>query len=209
MMALPAMVQQCAPAVQPDTMRRIVQVESGFNPFAIGVVGGRLERQPKTEAEAVATAQWLLREGYNFSLGLAQVNRYRLAEHGLTLAGAFDPCANLRAGAAILKDCYQRALRARHDEQAALRDAFSCYYSGNFTTGYRQGYVLKVVDANPPGAVVPRLESGPAPIPLARPAKASEPARKPRKEESAPPAPDKNAQPSEPAAPQPRSALLF
>ena len=32
-------------------------------------------------------------------------------------------------------------------DQTALRQALSCYYSGNFATGFRHGYVRKVVAA--------------------------------------------------------------
>lgn len=126
-------------------MRRIVQVESAFNPWAIGVVGGRLERQPSNRDEAIATAEWLEHNGYNYSVGLAQVNKTNFARYGLTPQIAFEACPNLHAGGEILKDCFIRANKAQGDEQTALRDAFSCYYSGNFITGYKQGYVLKVV----------------------------------------------------------------
>lgn len=93
----------------------------------------------------MATAEWLERNGYNYSVGLAQVNKHNFAKYGLTLDTAFEACPNLHAGGEILTDCFLRANRVRQDEQAALRDAFSCYYSGNFITGYKQGYVLKVV----------------------------------------------------------------
>ena len=71
-------------------MRRIVQVESAFNPWAIGVVGGRLERQPSNRDEAIATAEWLERNGYNYSVGLAQVNKTNFARYGLTPQTAFE-----------------------------------------------------------------------------------------------------------------------
>lgn len=131
-----------------DTMRRIVHVESSFNPYAIGVVGGHLERQPRNKEEAIATAQWLEAKGFNFSVGLAQVNKHNFHKYGLTLDTAFEACPNLYAGGEILKDCFVRANKRTSDEQAALRDAFSCYYSGNFITGHREGYVLKIVSSN-------------------------------------------------------------
>ena len=87
----------------------------------------------------------LERNGYNYSVGLAQVNKTNFARYGLTPQTAFEACPNLHAGGEILKDCFIRANKTRGDEQAALRDAFSCYYSGNFITGYKLGYVLKVV----------------------------------------------------------------
>jgi type IV secretion system protein VirB1 len=47
---------------------------------------------------------------------------------------------------AVLGECHARAA-AGASEQAALRRALSCYYSGNFSTGVRQGYVARVVAA--------------------------------------------------------------
>lgn len=130
------LAQQCAPTVHPQTMAAVAHVESSFNPFAIGVVGGRLERQPVNKAEAVMTAKALEDAGYNFSLGVGQVNRYNLTRYGLDYDAAFEPCANLHAASLILKDCYDRALTHRSVEQEALQAAFSCYYSGNFSTGF-------------------------------------------------------------------------
>lgn len=126
------LAQQCAPTVAPQTMAAVVQVESSFNPYAIGVVGGRLQRQPKSQAEAVATAKALEAAGWNFSVGVAQVNRYNLPKYSLTYEEAFEPCANVRVGSKILEDCYTRALpRTEGDRQRALHSAFSCYYSGD------------------------------------------------------------------------------
>lgn len=160
-----ALAQQCAPAVHPQTMAAVAHVESGFNPLAIGVVGGRLERQPSNKAEAVATAKALADAGYNFSVGVGQVNRYNLPKYGLDYETAFEPCANLRAGASILVDCFGRARGQFRDEKAALQAAFSCYYSGNFSTGFRPdfkgqpSYVQKVLNsagvATTAGAVAP------------------------------------------------------
>ncbi len=125
-------------AVPPTVMEHVVRIESSFNPYAIGVVGGRLARQPRNLAEALSTVRMLEGRGYNFSLGLAQVNRHNLARQGLdSYEKAFETCPNLQAGSRILAECYTRS---RQD----WGKAFSCYYSGNFTTGYRHGYVQKV-----------------------------------------------------------------
>jgi type IV secretion system protein VirB1 len=128
-------------AVPAAVMRHIVHVESGANPYAIGVVGGRLVRQPKSLDEAVATARMLEAKGYDFSLGLAQVHRANLGKYGLdTHEKAFDACANLSAGARILAGCHTSA-------QGDWGKAFSCYYSGNFVTGFQDGYVQRVYDS--------------------------------------------------------------
>ncbi len=152
-------------AVPREVMQHVVRVESAFNPYAIGVVGGRLARQPRNLAEAVSTTRMLEKQGYNFSLGLAQVNRYNLAPQGLgSYEAAFAVCPNLQAGSRILAECYGRS---GND----WGKAFSCYYSGNFTTGFRHGYVQKVFAswrqasgelAAAPIAVIDRRRAAPA-----------------------------------------------
>ena len=173
MLDLMILAQQCAPTVAPQTMEAVAQVESNLNPYAIGVVGGRLQRQPKSQAEALATAKALEANGWNFSVGVAQINRYNLPKYSITYEEAFEPCTNIRVGSKILEDCYTRALsRTEGDRQWALRSAFSCYYSGNFTRGFRPdkagepSYVQKVlaqvnVEAKPI-PVVPSIEPGAA-----------------------------------------------
>ncbi|MDQ3038512.1 MAG: lytic transglycosylase domain-containing protein, partial [Pseudomonadota bacterium] len=125
-------------AVPKEVMHHVVRVESSYNPFAIGVVGGKLARQPKTLPEALATVRMLEAKGYNFSLGLAQVNRYNLEKYGIaSYEQAFEVCPNLRTGSRILAECYSRS-------GGNWGKSFSCYYSGNFVTGYRHGYVQKI-----------------------------------------------------------------
>jgi type IV secretion system protein VirB1 len=139
--AFPALVASCAPAVHPATATAIVAVESGFNAHAIGVVGGALLRQPGSRAEAVATARHLQAGGWNYSVGLAQINVGNFARLGLDAATALEPCRNLAAMQAVLLDCFERSGRSG---QEALRRALSCYYSGNFSTGFSHGYVDRV-----------------------------------------------------------------
>ncbi|MFM9915240.1 MAG: lytic transglycosylase, partial [Rhizobacter sp.] len=68
---------------------------------------------------------------------------------GLTIESAFEPCGNLAAMQVVLAECFDRASRsaAKAVDQLTLRQALSCYYSGNFATGFRHGYVRKVVAA--------------------------------------------------------------
>jgi len=128
-------------AVPAEVMQHVVNVESSHNPFAIGVVGGQLARQPQNLGEALATVRMLEEKGYNFSVGLAQVNRANLGKFGLdSYEKAFDLCSNLAVGSRILSDCYTSS---GND----WGKAFSCYYSGNFVTGYRDGYVQKIYDS--------------------------------------------------------------
>ncbi|CTP84320.1 virb1 protein [Xanthomonas translucens pv. poae] len=149
-------------AVPAEVMQHVVRVESSRNPFAIGVVGGRLVRQPQNISEAVATARMLEEKGYNFSLGLGQVNRYNLMKYGLdSYEKAFKTCPNLQAASRILAECYSRS-------GGNWGKSFSCYYSGNFETGFKHGYVQKVyasinqgrVQADIPAGAIPLVSSG-------------------------------------------------
>jgi type IV secretion system protein VirB1 len=156
---LPGLEMMACPnlAVPAEVMHHVVKVESSHNPFAIGVVGGQLVRQPQNLGEALATVKMLEQKGYNFSVGLAQVNRSNLGKYGLdSYEKAFDICNNLVAGSRILSQCYANS-------GSDWGKAFSCYYSGNFVTGYRDGYVQKIYDSINRGL---RLASNQA-IPLA------------------------------------------
>jgi type IV secretion system protein VirB1 len=170
-----ALTQQCAPVVAPATMAAVVRVESGFNPYAIGVVHGRLQRQPASLDEAVATTRVLDAAGWNYSVGLAQVNRSNWTRFGLTPETVFDPCRNLAAGAAILQGCFERAKQAQTQANArthgqvqdALRAGLSCYASGDFSSGFRTGYVQRVIaQAARPDPVVPAIATDVSPIPV-------------------------------------------
>lgn len=142
-----ALLLACSPQVHAATASALVQVESGFNPWAIGVVGGALARQPRHRAEALATARALQAQGWNFSVGLAQINVGNFKQLGLQLDTAFEPCNNLQAMQRVLGECFERSRASVPAEQTALRRALSCYYSGNFSTGFRHGYVRRVAVA--------------------------------------------------------------
>jgi type IV secretion system protein VirB1 len=140
---LTQLVLLCAPLVHPDTANALVTVESSSNPHAIGVVGGALERQPRHLAEALATTRALATQGWNYSAGLAQINVRNFARLGMTDSTAFDPCQNLQAMQVVLSERLER-VPAQVAPQAALRMALSCYYSGNFVTGFNHGYIRRV-----------------------------------------------------------------
>jgi type IV secretion system protein VirB1 len=139
----------CSGLVEAETMSRIVVVESAGNPFAIGVVGGRLERQPVNLQEAVQTAEHLEKAGFNYSIGLSQVNRVHFKRFGWAgdIKKGFDACQNLHAGADVYVRCKQGAARSLKADSpdAVLRAALSCYYSGSYVAGEKLGYVDRVL----------------------------------------------------------------
>jgi type IV secretion system protein VirB1 len=141
-----SLTKECAPMVASQTMAAIVKTESQFQPWAIGINGNvKLTRQPNNKAEAVATAQNLIAQGYNIDMGLGQINSANLDRIGLSIESVFEPCTNLAASAAILQANYQSATKKLQGEQPALYAALSAYNTGSFTRGFKNGYVQKVV----------------------------------------------------------------
>lgn len=166
----------CQSALQAPVMQQIYQVESSFNPFAIGVVGGRLVRQPKNLGEAVATAVYLARLGRNFSVGQGQVNRVHFSTLGWNadIRSGFDVCKNVIAAHDIFKKCYARAIASgftAKQDYSATDAALSCYYSGSLSAGKTNPditrYINAVLAAGPKGAETAN-NAAPA-IPLATP----------------------------------------
>lgn len=152
-----SLAAQCAPTVAPETLLSVAQVESGFDPLAIGVNGTpRVSVSAADREDAVAKASALIAAGRNVDLGLAQINSRNLEWLGLTVEAAFDPCRNLAAAARVLQDGYARGSAKGAGEQPALRTAISYYNTGAPERGLRNGYVAKVTRAA--AQIVPALQ---------------------------------------------------
>ncbi len=140
----------CALNVAPATLEAVIRVESGGDELALHVNG--LTRQPPRGRDAndvAGTAEDFIRRGYSVDLGLMQVNSRNLPALGLTISVVLEPCANIRAGAAILAADYAIAVRMKGAGQPALLAALSAYNSGDFARGFANGYVARFVGAAP------------------------------------------------------------
>lgn len=137
-----ALLQQCAPHIDPVVAHAIVRTESSFKPFAIGVNKGKKVGQPRDFRQAVATAKGLLQAGGNIDIGLAQINSNNLNWLKLSVEDAFNPCANLRAMQTVYNSCFERA--GSTGLGTRMQRAFSCYNTGNMVKGFNNGYVNKV-----------------------------------------------------------------
>lgn len=136
--ALTALFLQCAPNVAPETLHTLIGVESSANQFAVAVVGKTVS-QPTDLDQALALVKNLEKNGDNYSLGIMQVNKSNFKQYKLTPKDAFDSCKNIEVGAKIYESCYERAVaNGAANDQVALRDAMSCYYSNNFIRGYQK-----------------------------------------------------------------------
>lgn len=120
------------PLVHPATLNALVQTESDFNQFAIAIVNGKsLKKQPKTFAEAKLIIQQLERKNINYSVGLGQVNKSNFKKYNVTGVELLNSCTNLQVSQDILKKCYASS------PNKSVRQALSCYYSGNFKYGFK------------------------------------------------------------------------
>ena len=145
MLNLLALADQCAPTVARQTIVALVTHESKQNPFAVGVNGGtRISRQPQNQNEAINIAEKLISMGVSIDIGLAQINSRNLKRLGLTVGQAFDPCTNLHAAEQVLHWCYDPAAKLFGSGQPALQAALSCYNTGDYGRGLRNGYVAGV-----------------------------------------------------------------
>lgn len=135
--ALVALAMQCATSVHPDTAHEVARVESGFNPYAIAEIipkdkrkagdSGVISHSPKTKEEALQLIERIRSSNRRFSVGLMQITSTNFDKYGVTAEKLLNPCSNLSVFEKILVDCYQRG--------GNLKNALSCYYSGNFVTG--------------------------------------------------------------------------
>ena len=143
--ALSHLLASCAPTIAPRTMAAVVRVESGGDPLALHDNTSGRSFAPGDAREAAAWTTALLALGHSLELGLSQINTANLPRLGLSVAAAFEPCANLRAGATVLSGDYRAASARFGAGQFALRSALGAYNSGSLYAG--RAYVDRILAA--------------------------------------------------------------
>jgi type IV secretion system protein VirB1 len=152
------LAQSCAANVPVSTLEAIARTESALYPYALSInrphqLAHRqgwnrgtitLERQPASLEEAITWTHWLFAQGISVSIGLLQVNSEHAALLHLTPEQLFDPCTNLRSGAALLSATYAATSRIHGEGFTALDSALSYYNTGSPTAGLTNGYVQQV-----------------------------------------------------------------
>lgn len=131
---------QCSPQVHPDTVFDVAKTESGYNPYAIAEIIPKAERKaagkslvshmPASKAEALKIVDAIEKKGRRYSVGLMQITSTNFRQYSTTAERLFDPCHNLKVAEKILLDCWQRS--------GKLKNALSCYYSGDPMTGQKR-----------------------------------------------------------------------
>lgn len=142
----PSLASPGAREVAPETIDAVIRVESDGNPLAVNVNGlPRSLRIPKPSNldEAAQIAEAFMEAGYTVDMGLMQINSRNLGPLGLSVRSVFDPHINVRAGCSILAGNYDRAVERFGPGQQALLAALSAYNTGNFSDGFRNGYIRR------------------------------------------------------------------
>ncbi|EGM5348164.1 lytic transglycosylase domain-containing protein [Escherichia coli] len=137
---LASLLMQCGGNVDPTTLQTIISVESDGNPYVVANVTKNTSHYFKSKDEAVHFVNELAKVGDKYSVGLGQIYVDNFKGYGLTNETAFDFCKNVTVASKIFEQCYYRAIDSGEypDEQQALRAAASCYYSNNFTRGFKK-----------------------------------------------------------------------
>lgn len=139
----------CAKAENLPTLKKVIQHESNGYQYAVGINSKniKLTRSPKNEDEAYRLVRWLEKKGVSFDLGYGQINSANLAKQGYTgdrLRKAFDACENIKMSDLYYSDCLERS-------SGNIDKALSCYNTGDFQSGFSNGYVAKVNALNEEG----------------------------------------------------------
>lgn len=141
-------LKECSPNVAANTMLAIIKTESNSFPWSIGlnIKGKRLFSQPANFNQAVKWVNYLEQNKYNFDVGLAQVNIKNIHKFGYKAQDLLDPCTNLKVSSSILHKNYNQARLNSSNSYEALLKALSAYNTGNYSSGFTNGYVNKVIN---------------------------------------------------------------
>ena len=78
----------------------IARQESGCHPWILNISGRDV--RPRSKEEALRYAQWAMRAGRSFDVGVMQVNSYWIRKHGWPLEQVLEPANNVKIGVWIL-----------------------------------------------------------------------------------------------------------
>lgn len=103
-LALAAMIERCAPNQPVPALTAIVRRASRGEPFVIGLTqnGKPITVIAPSKEDAIAFVASARVAGQHVRVGLAGVDTRHFEELGLSIADAFEPCANLRGAARLL-----------------------------------------------------------------------------------------------------------
>jgi type IV secretion system protein VirB1 len=142
--AFAPLAAKCASDISFSALEAVAAKESRFDPLALHNNTRKMTVYAKDLASAVLLARKWMNAGDSVDLGLMQIHTSNLTPLGLTVERAFDPCASLGAGAAILRAAYDKGSTPA-EREAALLIAYSRYNTGRTLDGVINGYAPDVM----------------------------------------------------------------
>lgn len=128
-----------------NVTQAIIQVESKRNPLAININKLGIKFTPKNKEEAIQIAKKYIAKGYTVDMGLMQFNSENLDRYNYKVEDLYDPCTNIKAGTTIFSENFNNTNKSENIDSRILK-SLSAYNTGNFTFGFKNGYVDKFKD---------------------------------------------------------------
>lgn len=97
--------------IPPNLLVAIAKVESGFRPWVINInKDGRSVKviNPRSYTEAVYYLNYIHQYGYNYDVGIGQINVANIRRLNLDPVSLLDPCNNITVSAYILRENINR-----------------------------------------------------------------------------------------------------
>jgi type IV secretion system protein VirB1 len=136
---------RCASGEPETVLTSIARTESRLRPYVIHVNAPHVGiYDPTSREDADTLVRRLTALGWNFDVGLTQVNSRNFHALGVTAEDMLDPCKNLTAAARVLEAGYRQALHASLPGRSILETAYSYYNSGKADRGFGNGYTEAV-----------------------------------------------------------------
>ncbi len=87
-------------------LKAIAKVESGMHPYAVNInlKGRNKSFYIKNKKVASAFISYLEKKGYDFDVGISQINIRNIRRFGLSPVELLDPCKNIEISARILRE---------------------------------------------------------------------------------------------------------
>ncbi len=122
--------------ISPRLLQGLTRVESSHRPYAINYRkdGKFISVYPDSYNSAIEWIKYLWIGGYNFDLGLGQINRKNIERHNINPYHLLDACYNLQWSAYFLSDCI--------DRYGYTWEAVGCYNASS--KDKRIGYARKI-----------------------------------------------------------------
>ncbi|WP_394213460.1 transglycosylase SLT domain-containing protein [Enterovibrio calviensis] len=147
-----SLLSQCQSSVDASVLSRLIEIESGSNPYAIEIEGMSSASQPSNKNEAISISKDLTDKNIPFRAGLFQLRSSEFSSLGITEESVFEPCNSISVAASKFSSCQIMVEKEEGNISDRVHKSVSCFRYGNFNEGFerkgmKQSYVEKFTHA--------------------------------------------------------------